>query len=925
MRIFNILFLCIILSNKIVAQSVTIQKDSAFLIDLISEIEAQSPYKFFFSSELSGQKVKNINFKATPVDSVINWIALKTGLNYCITNSNKVVFTGDYKIRTNFAETYALYLQREKNIKRDSIEYYRPVEEIEDKNINEEYVLFTIGNIIDGKKSANATLSGKIKDLETGESLVGAVIYIESIKAGTTSDAFGFYSIVLPKGKYKIKFDMIGMKSTSRQVDLLSNGQLNIEMKSSPTALKEVLVIAKNEDQVKNLRMGMEKISMKTLKQLPLGMGEPDIIKSTMLLPGVQSVSEASGGFNVRGGSVDQNLILLNDAPIMNTSHFFGFFSGFNTETIKDITLFKSGIPAKYGGRVSSVLDMTLKDGNRKTLKINGGISPVYSRITIEAPIKKDVSSFIIGARTTYSDWVLKLLNDGKLQNSQANFYDVQGNFSYDLNQNNALYISGYYSYDKFDYYSEEAIEYKTLASTIKWKHNFSPKLFTTFSGVLSNYNYKVELRTDSSHYNSIEYQLNNYIFKSDFSYLSSLNHKLDFGLNAVLYGLSPGIRKPTTGQSLIEYKKIENEQGLESALYINDEFELSRILSFSLGLRYSLYTGFGPKTQYEYEDGGLIDIETITDTSYYAKNSVFATYSGPEYRISSNISLGRLSSIKIGFNRMYQYIHMISNTAAMSPTDIWKLSDNYLKPEMGDQYSFGFYSKLRKNTLELSFETYYKRLENIIVYKGGAQLMMNEHIETELINGSGKAYGFEFMLNKKAGMLSGWINYTYSRILHKTESELIDEKINNNEYFPANYDKPHDFKLVLNYKASRRANFSTNFIYSTGRPFTAPVAYYDFGGSERVYYVERNSLRMPDYIRLDFALTINGNLVEKKLNHSSWTFAVYNVLGRKNAHNIYFKTEDDKVNGYKISIFGQPVYTITYNFRIRGNAKDDF
>jgi hypothetical protein len=356
----------------------------------------------------------------------------------------------------------------------------------------------------------------------------------------------------------------------------------------------------------------------------------------------------------------------------------------------------------------------------------------------------------------------------------------------------------------------------------------------------------------------------------------------------------------------------------------LGPEFELNRFVSFSVGLRYSCYSNLGPKTQYNYLPGSMSS-GSIKDTSYYKKGSLISIYSNPEYRFSSNISISKSSSVKIGFNRMYQYIHMISNTMAMSPTDIWKLSDRYIKPELGDQYSFGFYTKLRQNTIDISFETYYKRLKNVLIFRGGAQLLMNEHLETELVDGSGKAYGFEFMLNKKIGKFTGFINYTYSRILHRTESDLAEDKINNGDYFPANYDKPHDFKVVSNYKISRRINLSMNFVYSTGRPFTAPVSYYYFGGNERIYYTDRNALRMPDYMRLDLAATINGNLVEKKLNHSSWTVAVYNVLGRKNVHNIYFRTEDDTVKGYKMSIFGKPVFTITYNFRIRGNAKDDF
>ncbi len=924
-RIVFFITLCITL-QVVNAQTDYTAKDSISFDDAIEFLEKKSAYRFFYSPQWTKDLyLFSFPYKISP-ESAIRWIANEAKLNYSIIEDTKVIFLKDYKLKTNYARNYIKYIKTQESIAQDTIIYEAPKKEIDEaREINKEYQLFTIGSASKDRHLNTATISGKITDIESGEPLVGTVVYIDDLKNGTVTNLYGFYSFTVPKGRYKVEYRSVGMKTTFRNMVVHSDGKLNVEMISKPTSLKEVTITAKSEDPVRNLRMGMEKISMKTLKQLPLGMGEPDIIKSTLLLPGVQSVGEASSGFNVRGGSTDQNLILLNDASIVNTSHFFGFFSGFNSDIIKDITLYKSGIPAKYGGRVSSVMDLTLKEGNRKNVKVNGGISPVSGRLVVEAPIVKDKSSFIIGARTTYSDWVLKLLDDAKLKNSKANFHDLQGNFSYDLDEKNSFYISGYYSYDNFDYYTEDAFEYSTLASTLKWKHIFSPKLFSTTSAVLSKYDYLIESRTDSSQLNSVEYGLDQYSFKSDFSYRSSLNHKVDFGINAIWYDLSPGIRKPLTEESLIAPKTLESEQALETALYISDEFDITQNISLSAGLRYSFYSNFGPKTQFNYREGVPRNTDSMTDTTYHASGKSVSFYSGPEFRLSSNIRLSSTSSMKIGYNRMYQYIQMISNTAAMSPTDIWKLSDKYLKPQRGDQYSIGFYKKLRQNSIEASVETYYKQLDNIIDYKGGAQLVMNEHLETDVLNGVGKAYGVELMVQKKRGRFTGWVNYTYSRILHKIDSDFEEERVNNGEYFPANYDKPHDFKFVTNYKFNRRLNFSTNFFYSTGRPFTAPVSYYDLGGAKRIYYSDRNSMRMPDYIRMDIAATLNGNLKSKKLNHSSWTFAIYNVFGRRNAYNIFFRSEGDEVKGYKMSIFGQPIFTVTYNFKIFGTAKDDF
>ena len=929
MRIYKIVFISLLftisVANTFAQNNITLHADSLRFDEIITTLEKKTEYRFYYNPQWTDSAFITIDAKNEPLKLFLTQICEPLQLSVTFIDGKKIIFSKNYKIKTNYAVAYSAYLKDKNAAQNDTTRYALPATVEEKSTINDEYRVFKIGNPAINPESKTATLKGTIKDIETGEPLVGATIYVQELKKGTACNPYGFYSITLPKGQYKIEYRLVGMQTTQRNIIIHSDGKLDVELKDKPESLKEVVVTAKREDLVRNLRMGVEKITMKTLKQLPMGLGEADIIKSTLLLPGVQSVGEAASGFNVRGGSIDQNLILLNDASILNTSHFFGFFSGFNSEVVKDITLYKSGVPAKFGGRVSSVMDITLKDGNRKKTKLSGGISPVSGRLNVEGPIKKDKSSYIIGARSTYSNWILKLFDDPKLANSSAGFYDVQGNFSFDLNESNSLYLSGYVSHDEFDYYSEDAFEYNSLASTLRWKHIFSPKLFSTFSAILSNYDYTTKSREDSSLFYSVNYKIDQKTFKADFSYHSSKNHKIDFGLNSTWYNLAPGVREPLGKQSLILHKEIENERALETSLYLSDEFELNNFISVSAGLRYTLYTNYGPKTEYNYMSGVPKNVETITDTTSYRSGEPVKTYSAPELRFSANIKTSSSSSVKIGLSRMYQYVHMISKTTAMSPTDIWKLSDNYLKPQRGDQISIGFYKNLRRNTIEASVETYYKKLDNILDYKGGAQLVMNEHLETDVLNGTGKAYGIELMIQKKTGKLTGFVNYTFSRILHKIDSEFDEERVNNGEYFPANYDKPHNFKFVMNIKPSRRFNLSTNFFYSTGRPYTAPVAYYQFNDALRVYYSERNAVRMADYIRLDLAATINGNLLKKKLNHSSWTFAVYNVFGRNNPYSVFFRTEGEEVKGYQMSIFAQPIFTITYNFKFLGNAKDDF
>ncbi|MCW3804285.1 TonB-dependent receptor [Plebeiibacterium marinum] len=904
---------------------VSIKADSVSFHEVVKCLELQTGRRFYYKAEWVEGKTLQLDINKKNLTQALDVICSKAKLVYNFIDDNSVVFTTDYKIKTNYAEEYVDFLQQKEIALKDTVTYVRPErDQEEEKLVNLEYQTFKIGSPSIKPFNKNATLQGVVRDMETGEPLIGTVVYIDELKEGNVTNTYGFYSITVPKGQYKVEYRSMGMRTTYRNIVLQSDGALDVELKSKPTSINEVTVKAQADDKVKNLRMGMEKITLKSLKQLPGGFGEADIIKGTLLLPGVQTVGEASAGFNVRGGAVDQNLILLSGAPIMNTAHFFGFFSGFNADLVKDVTLYKSGVPAKYGGRVSSVLDIVLKDGNRKETKISGGLSPVSGRLTVDSPIKKDKSSFIIGARSTYSNWVLRLLDDVKLKKSKAGFYDVQGNFSFDLDDKNSLYWTAYYSHDNFSYYSEDAYKFNSLASSLKWKRIFNPKLFSTSTLFVSQYDYTLKSRKDSASLHSVQYKLNQYGVKTDFSYSTVQNHKIDFGLSGTLYDLSPGDRKPIGEISLIQAKKLEKEKAVELAVYIGDEFNLLPRVSVSAGLRYSLYGDWGPKTQYKYISGQSRNIDNVIDTLNYGSGQLIQFYSGPEFRFSSNITLSSLSSIKLGVSRMYQYIQMISNTASMSPTDIWKLSDTYIKPQRSDQYSVGFYQKLGKK-YNFSTEMYYKQLNNIIDYKGGAQLIMNDHLETDVLNGIGKAYGAEFMFEKNKGKLTGWINYTYSRVLHKIDGEFAEDRVNDGDFFPANYDKPHDFKVVTNYKMSRRLNVSANFFYSTGRPFTAPVAYYEMNDSYRPLYTDRNAVRMDDYMRVDLAATLNGNLIKKKLNHSSWTFAIYNVLGRMNPYSVFFRTEGEEVKGYKMSIYGKPVFTVTYNFKFKGNAKDDF
>jgi hypothetical protein len=921
---FIILYLSLAINGSAQQKELSLRFKQILFRDLADTIERSIPVKIYFSNNWVDSLYLNINSENESVSTLLDKSISRSGLSFIITDDNKIILSKGYTIKTNFRKEYLEYL--EKNLtKADTTNYTRSEPKAEDNLINDEYKVFKIGNPSGRTNEGKAFLSGTITNPKTGDALAGVVVYVGKLKIGAVTNSVGYYSIELPQGQYQVEFRMVGMRQTVRNIIIYSDGTLDVSMAENTNQLNEVIVSANRENIVRNVRIGVEKLNVKMLKQIPMGMGEVDIFKSSLLLPGVQSVGEGSNGYNIRGGSADQNLILLNGAPIINPSHFFGFFSAFNSDMIQDVTLYKSGIPAKFGGRVSSVMDISLLEGSKEKFNVSGGISPLTGRLMIEGPIVKNKASFIVSSRTTYSDWILRQLNNIQLQNSSASFYDIQGLLTVDLNARNSISLSGYLSNDNFDYYKESAINYRNLASTFKWRHIYNPRFSSQFSATLSNYEYQYNAKQDSLSYYSLYYKLDQNILRADFTYHPAEGHKVDFGVDATSYSLLPGVQKPVGDYSEILPKQLESEKALEPSLYISDEFDVSPRLLLSGGLRFTMFSTFGPRSQFIYSENSPRTVENIIDTIYYGKGSIVKSYPGLEFRFSSRLVINPDLSLKAGIQRNYQYLHMISNTTSMTPTDIWKLSDFYIQPQRGDQFSLGIYKNLNSKAIETSVEAYYKILKNTLDYKGGAELLMNDHLETDIINGNGKAYGIEFMIKKQLGMLTGWISYTYSRVFLKVNGNFEEEKVNGGNYFPANYDKPNDVKLVANTKLWRRFNFTTNFVYTTGRPITYPVAYFNFMNVNRVFYSERNEFRVPDYIRLDLAATINGNLKAKKLNHSSLTFTAYNVLGRKNPYSIFFKVEDGGVKGYQMSIFGQPIFMVTYNFRILGNASTDF
>jgi len=671
----------------------------------------------------------------------------------------------------------------------------KTVEQVADQNS-----VVYIGQASQGNGTGAVIVSGYITDSETGEPITGAVVYVEDLEIGVVSDLDGYYVISVPRGKHILSFNFLGKKEIRQYIHLYSDGNMNVEMSEKITQLKGVEIVADRERNVAGMQIGLSKIDIKSIRELPAVMGEADIIRAALLLPGVQTVGEGASGFNVRGGSTDQNLILINNAPVFNSSHLFGFFSVFNPDIISELKLYKSGIPASYGGRISSVFDIITKTGNKKKISVNGGISPVTGRLMIEGPLIKDKASFIIGCRTTYSDWILSRIESPSLKNSDASFYDLNARISYDINKNNSIDVTGYVSHDFLMLHSDTTYNYNNRNATISYKHLFSEKLIGSFSGIYSYYEYGIASRQNPATAFEMIYDIEDMEVKSDFTWFLRYDHKINFGAGSVWYLLNPGDLYPTGEESVIAPVRLEYERGMEHSIYISDEYTINQKLSMYAGFRFSSFLYMGPKTVYSYYEQLPKETYNISDTAVYGNGSLIQPYFGPEFRFSVRYKTGINSSLKISYNRMRQYLHMLSNTTAISPTDTWKLSNPYIRPQVGDQVAIGMYYDFYKGSVETSAEIYYKNISNIIEYKGGAELLLNKTIETDLVNGTGKAYGLEMMLRKKSGRLNGWIGYTYSRTWIRASSIFPEENINDGEYFPANYDKPHDLTMAGNY-----------------------------------------------------------------------------------------------------------------------------
>ena len=888
--------------NRPVLISGTYQKTP--LNSFINETEQKYHVRFFFDEKTIDQITVTADFHETPLDQCLEIILKGKLVNFQVLDNQVLLYAGPVLSSlfpgSESNEQYKELPLPQKKLSRDKL-------------LQLQYRIINIGT--PGKNnSGTATLSGYLKNFDNGEAVVGGIAYISATQQGATSDNRGFYKITLPVGHHVVNFRCVGMEPVMRNINLYSDGKLDVDMEIKINLLGEAVITGQGKGNLGEMT-GREKIDIQTMKSIPTLLGEADVMKSVLILPGVLTVGEGASGFNVRGGSTDQNLVLIDQATIYYPSHFFGNFSAINSEIVDNATLYKGSMPVKYGGRISSVFEINTIEGNHEKISGSAGISPLSARVNVDGPLFSKKSTFLTSFRSTYSNWLLKQFKIPELYKSKAGFNDAQVKLNLYLNDNNNLLVNFYRSSDKFQLHSDTTYKYNNTIGSLMLKHKFNSNLKSNTSLVYSQFDYEIANRNSTNESFVLTHKLAEISLKNDFEYKLKSGIKHVFGVDLNYYSINPGERK-VLGNSNITPISSEDEHALEYGLYAGSEINVTDNLKIEGGVRLSGLFSFNRGREYIYAANLPYTVDNITDTIAANKNSFGKIYMNPEWRFSLNYSTGRYSSVKFSYNKTAQYIHMLSNTTAISPTDTWKLSDKYLSPAIGNQFSVGYFKSLKRDLINLSAEVYYKSVNNVKEYKAGADLLLNDHIETEIVNGKAKSYGLELSVEKTGGRVYGRIDYTYSRTLIKSVSPYKEDMINDGEYFPANYDKPHNLNILASLKASRRIILSTNIVYSTGRPITYPIAKYQLGEQVFLQYSKYNQYRIPDYFRTDLSLTINGNLKKDQLIHSSVTISLYNLTARKNAYSVYFQSGGGRFDAYQLSIFGTIIPTITYNLK---------
>lgn len=768
------------------------------------------------------------------------------------------------------------------------------------------------------------TINGTIRDGSNGEALIGVTVFIKEIRNGAVTNAYGFYSITLPAGNYSLDYSYVGFRPESLLIQLDKNIQQSMELTPEAEQLQEVVVKAEIEQaNVQNMEMSTNKLEMKTVLRTPMLFGESDLLRSLLLLPGVSTVGEGASGFNVRGGNVGQNLILLDEAPVYNSSHLFGFFSVFNPDAVKDTKLYKGAIPSRYGGRLASILDVRMKDGNNKRVEVTGGIGSVFSRLAIEGPIIKDKMSFIVAARRSYIDVLARpfvpLLQDG----GALNFYDLTLKTNYNIDRRNKLFLSGYFGRDVFRFDKTQGFNWGNATATLRWNHLFNERLFLNVTGVYSNYDYALEFGKDDRDKFTWNSSISNYIVRPQFTYFINSRNELNFGADVTYYTFEPANAAGISNGETVNLS-LDRKFNLESALYVGNTQKITDHFSVDYGIRFSNFQFFGPGTVYSYGDTIAGVRKPVIGSRVYADGEAITSYNNWEPRLSFRLQTSERTSVKGSYNRMVQYLHLISNTTASNPLDVWNSSTNNIRPQLADQFTLGYFRDLTEDKqYELSFEGYLRYTYNQIDYIDGADLLINNFLEGDLLSGDGRAYGIETYFQKKSGRLNGWVSYTLGR------SELQIDGINQGRWYETRFNQTHNLKIAAFYDISKRWSASANFIFTSGTPTTFPTSRYMQQGIlvPYNYNASRNNVYLNDYHRLDISLRLEGKKVRKgkeRKNSDYWVFSLYNVYARKNPFSIYFSQADQRVpagqalqsQASQLAIIGSIVPAVSYNFK---------
>ena len=861
---------------------------------VLQEIEAKNDVRFYFLSDWISSIKFAEGFEGKTLRTGLTDLFLGTDLNFVELDPNTVVIVKDPTMVLQYNTTLNVANKEQKKI--------------------EKVTLGTPG----GVARKTVTFSGRVVDSKTDGPMVGVNVLVNDLKTGTITNADGIFELKFPAGSHVISFNFINYEEKVLDLEIYTNGSHNLKLEETPMVLEEIIVQDRTMRDIQTSSIGVTQISIKEIKRAPAMLGEVDLIKQIQTLPGVTTTGEAASGFNVRGGSADQNLIMYDGLPVFNSSHVFGFFSTFNAEAVRDVTFHSGGIPAEYGGRISSVLNIRSREGSYEKWEATGGIGIISTNLAVGGPIKKEKTSIIVSARSTYSDWLINTVKSNyvDLQNSTVTFYDASAKLTHLFSKQSKLTLSGYVSHDQFRLRGDSTYQWDTKLTTLQFDHEFRGGFSLGLMAGYGSYQYNV-LDSNPDTGFDLRYKLQYPTAKTHLSFVRA-GHKAEVGLQSTYYNFDPGTLVPNNENSDRKFVEIQKQRSIESAAYISDQFDLTKKLNLTVGLRYSLFYALGEADVNLYKSDAPLAVYNQTGTVHFNKGEKVRSFGNPEPRVALRYAFNDESSVKIGYNRMFQYLHLVTNTTAITPVDIWQPSGYYFKPQVGDQVSVGYFRTFTKQGYESFIEAYYKKMDNILDFKDGAILLLNPTLETDLLQGKGRSYGVEFSVKKSTGRMIGSFSYAYSRSFRTIIGTFPEENINDGREYRSNFDQPHVVNLSWRYNITRRYFFTGGFTYHTGRPITLPLTAYSIQNFTVSAFSDRNQFRIPDYHRLDLGLVVEGNHKRRKILDGTWTFSVYNVYARKNPYSIFFKEARPGIlRPYRLAVIGTALPSLSYSFKI--------